>query len=110
MDVAEQTFGQRLKQLREEAGLTQPQLAERAGMNRFGVAKLEQGQREPSWDTVQRLAKALGVGCSAFEGTVSAEDEPAPPSKRGRPRKAPGEAAPEADKPEGKKGKRKGRG
>ena len=32
----------------EAAGLTQPGLAERAGMNRFGIAKLEQGVRQPS--------------------------------------------------------------
>ena len=33
-------FGARLKELREQAGLTQPALAKLAGMNRFGIAKL----------------------------------------------------------------------
>jgi transcriptional regulator with XRE-family HTH domain len=61
-----ETFAVKLKRLRETAGLTQPQLAERAGMNQFGVAKLEQGVREPSWATVQALAAALGVSCEAF--------------------------------------------
>src|SRR3954470_14387477 len=60
-------FGNRLKRLRETAGLTQAQLAERAGMHRFGVAKLERGERQPSWATVQTLARALGVRCTAFE-------------------------------------------
>jgi transcriptional regulator with XRE-family HTH domain len=59
--MSTETFAAKLKRLRETAGLSQPQLAERAGMNRFGVAKLEQGVREPSWATVQALAKALGV-------------------------------------------------
>jgi transcriptional regulator with XRE-family HTH domain len=52
------SFAERLKALRESAHLTQPELAARAGMNRFGIAKLEQGVREPSWATVQALAMA----------------------------------------------------
>jgi transcriptional regulator with XRE-family HTH domain len=35
-------------------------------MNRFGVAKLEQGVREPNWTTVLALAQALGVEVGAF--------------------------------------------
>jgi transcriptional regulator with XRE-family HTH domain len=64
--MSDNAFGLRLKELREGAGLSQPQLAERAGMNRFGVAKLEQGVREPSWSTIKALCKALGVSCDAF--------------------------------------------
>jgi transcriptional regulator with XRE-family HTH domain len=64
--MAKKTFAERLKALREAAGLTQATLADRAGMNSFGVAKLEQGVREPTWATVQSLCKALGVGCDAF--------------------------------------------
>jgi transcriptional regulator with XRE-family HTH domain len=60
-------FGQRLKELRESRGLTQGELAELAGMNRFGVAKLEQGVREPHWPTVLALCAALKVDCRAFQ-------------------------------------------
>lgn len=67
------SFGERLKGLREMVGLSQAQLAERAEMNVFGVAKLEQGQREPSWATVQALAAALGVDCTAFTTTPKTE-------------------------------------
>ncbi|MBM3983645.1 MAG: helix-turn-helix transcriptional regulator [Planctomycetes bacterium] len=73
-------FGEKLKELREAAGLTQGALAERAGMHLFGVAKLEQGVREPAWSTVQAICTALGVKCSAFEGTTSAK-RPAPAKK-----------------------------
>jgi transcriptional regulator with XRE-family HTH domain len=65
--MAGETFAVKLKRLREAAGLTQPQLAERAGMHQFGVAKLEQGLRQPTWATVQALAAALGVSCEAFQ-------------------------------------------
>ncbi len=75
-----QTFGQRLKELREAASLTQQQLAEKAGLNQFGIAKLEQGVRSPAWETVQALARALGVSCSAFE-TDAGQAEPAPAKK-----------------------------
>jgi transcriptional regulator with XRE-family HTH domain len=81
-------FGPRLRELREAAGLTQEGLAQLAGMHKFGIAKLERGEREPSWATVKTLAKALGVNCLAFQD----EEEPptAPPTgrQRGRPRKA----------------------
>jgi transcriptional regulator with XRE-family HTH domain len=60
-------FGARLKTLREAAGLSQADLAGRAGMHRFGVAKIEQGLREPGWLTVLALARALGVSVAAFE-------------------------------------------
>ncbi len=60
-------FGAKLKAVREAAGLTQDQLAERAGLYKFSIAKLEQGVREPTWSTVQVLAKALGVDCTAFQ-------------------------------------------
>lgn len=59
-------FGSRLRALRERAGLTQPGLAEKAGCNKFTVAKLERGTQEPAWPLVLALAKALGVECTAF--------------------------------------------
>ena len=54
-------FGVVLKRLRQEADLSQAALAERAGMNVFGVAKIEQGIREPGWGTVLKLAAALSL-------------------------------------------------
>ncbi len=76
-------FGPRLKELREAAGLSQQQLAERIGFHKLSVAKLEQGIREPTWSTVRLLAKALETSCQAFE--VEPIELPAAP--RGRPAK-----------------------
>ena len=78
-------FAGRLRLLREAAGLTQQQLADKAGLNRHGLAKLEQGVGEPHWPTVITLAKALGVTCEAF---MDGEAESSPPPGRGRPPKA----------------------
>jgi transcriptional regulator with XRE-family HTH domain len=77
-------FATRLRELREAAGLTQAQLAERSGMHTHGVTKIEQGDREPSWATVLALAGALGVNVSVFAAGVT-EQEPDRP--RGRPSK-----------------------
>ncbi len=56
------SFGRRLRQLREGAGLTQEQLAERAGISPGGVEALESGRRRsPCAHTVQALADALSL-------------------------------------------------
>ncbi len=84
--AAAPTFGQILKSLRESAGITQEQLANRSGLHLGAVFKLEQGRREPAWSTVQALCRALGVGCSSFENTAPhIANRPTP--GRGRPRK-----------------------
>ncbi len=50
-----------LKRLRERRGLTQQQLAERVGVHRVTVAKLETGALRPGVDVLEGLAKALKV-------------------------------------------------
>jgi transcriptional regulator with XRE-family HTH domain len=87
-------FGPRLKELREEAGLSQPQLAERSGLAKAGIANLEQGRTSPAWATVIALCKALAVTPDAFTQEPAARPE----AKRGRPRKESGEAAPSGKK------------
>lgn len=66
-------FTLRLGALREKAGLTQVQLAEKAGLSKQAVAALEQGTRGPTWDTVRRLAHALNVGVEEFKVRLPAE-------------------------------------
>jgi transcriptional regulator with XRE-family HTH domain len=61
------TFGQRLKELREAAGLSQGNLADKAGINRQDISKYECGRRLPTWPAVQAIAVALGVSCAYFE-------------------------------------------
>lgn len=62
------TFAATLRRLREKAGLSREQLATAAGLTRQGVHDLETGgTRKVSWDTVQKLAAALGVSTEAFK-------------------------------------------
>src|SRR3990170_4824375 len=55
-------FGVRLKRLREAAGLTQEELASRAGLTAKAVSALERGERKrPYPHTVRSLGEALGL-------------------------------------------------
>jgi transcriptional regulator with XRE-family HTH domain len=55
-------FGELLRRDRQAAGLTQEELAARAGLSRRGIADLELGVRQtPRRDTVALLAAALGL-------------------------------------------------
>jgi transcriptional regulator with XRE-family HTH domain len=86
------TFGERLRELRQAAGLSQPQLADAAGVPVGSIRNYEQGQREPYWFVVFKLAKALGVSCEAFAACVPVEGvKPPPPApRRGKGRKGRG--------------------
>ena len=45
---------------REEARLTQEQLAERSGVSRVTINRIERGNLNPSMKTLSRLARAMG--------------------------------------------------
>ncbi|MDQ4128058.1 MAG: helix-turn-helix domain-containing protein [Actinomycetota bacterium] len=58
----EAPFGAQLRDLRETAGLTQEELAERAGLTAKTISLLERGERKrPHPHTVRTLADALGL-------------------------------------------------
>ncbi len=97
-DMRKASFAARLQQVREQAGLSQYELAKRTGLSRQAVSQLEMGQSEPSWTTVQFLAAALGADYAAFADPELKLPDAEPPRPRGRPRKAAdrGETAPKA--------------
>jgi transcriptional regulator with XRE-family HTH domain len=94
-------FAGRLRELREQAGLTQQQLAEKAGMAWRTITHLEGGDRKPTWETVLTLAGVLGVDCGEFAKEPAARPE----RRRGRPPKAAHVPAPE--RPRGRPRKKK---
>ncbi len=68
-----QRFGKQLERLRTHRGLTQDQLAVKAGLVRVYVTKLELGEHDPTLGTLVRLAKALRVPVTELLGeSVSA--------------------------------------
>jgi transcriptional regulator with XRE-family HTH domain len=54
-------FGDRLRELRERAGLNKSALARASGVARGAITRLERGLHPPDWPTLARLAAALGV-------------------------------------------------
>lgn len=66
MTPAPEPFAARLRRLLERSGLTAYALAGKAGVSKQTVSKLLRGEQQPSWETVQRLAAALGVSTEAM--------------------------------------------
>jgi transcriptional regulator with XRE-family HTH domain len=58
---ARKVFASRLRQIRQVKGLSQEDLADRAGLHRTYVGSVERGERNISIDNIERLAKALEI-------------------------------------------------
>ena len=54
-------FGERIKQLREERGLSQEELAHASALHRTHISLIERGQRSARLETIEALARALQV-------------------------------------------------
>ena len=52
--------GELVREARRRAGLTQKELADRAGTTQSAIARLESGRSTPSLDTVERLLRLCG--------------------------------------------------
>lgn len=61
-------LGARLKQIRESRGMSQPALAEAAGVPLGSLRNWEQGIRTPAFDAAVDLAVALGVSLDVLAG------------------------------------------
>jgi len=51
----------RVKRIREQRGMTQEQLAEKAGISRTYLARLETARNDPTLSMLEKIAKALRV-------------------------------------------------
>lgn len=85
-------FGDEVKRLAEEKGLTQKALAEACGVNQTFIGKLMRGEKERlGADVLFKLAEALGVDCQHFKQYLLPETEtPAEPpagAKKGKKKK-----------------------
>ena len=55
-----QIFGQNLRRKRQTLGISQEDLAEKAGLHRTYIGSVERGERNVSIDNMERLAVAVG--------------------------------------------------
>lgn len=65
-DNTARQIASKLKQIRLQKGMTQSQVAEKAGVNVNLYARIERGEVTPSIPTLKKLAKALGVKSEAI--------------------------------------------
>jgi len=54
-------FGTAVRNKRAELGISQEELAGRAGLHRTYVSDIERGARNPSLESIEKLAQALGI-------------------------------------------------
>lgn len=61
MDSLSKAFGTHVRTLRQRLGVSQEEVAHRAGIHVTYLSGIERGRRNPSLKNLSRLAKALGV-------------------------------------------------
>lgn len=76
--TAEQAFGEVLRQLRRERGLSQEQLAEASACHRTYISFLERGLRSPTLASLLQLSAALNVPAAELVRQVEAAIAPPP--------------------------------
>ena len=66
-------LGRAVRRLREERGLTQEELASRAGTTFGTVSRVESAKSAPAWWTVRKIAEALGVSIAELAAASETE-------------------------------------
>ncbi len=67
-------IGQRIRDCRKQAGLTQAQAAELAGVSPKHISRLENGEHNPHFDMIIKLASVYHVPVDAFTTDLSASN------------------------------------
>lgn len=57
-------LGKKIRKLRRKPGISQEKLAERAGIHRTYMGKIERGESNPPLHTISKIAKALKIKIS----------------------------------------------
>ncbi len=65
-----QVFGEVLRELRLQQGLTQDQLAESTGTERSHISALERAEKGPALATIFAIAAGLGISAEELIGLV----------------------------------------
>lgn len=78
-----ETFGERLRRIREELNISVNELGRRTGKDPGGISRIERGERwggkQPPGDDIQLFADALGVPFEELRGSVVRLVPPPPP-------------------------------
>ena len=61
-------IGKRIEEIREHAGMSQSALARSIGTSQSAISQIESGERNPSFDMLRQIAKALSVSVPHLVG------------------------------------------
>jgi transcriptional regulator with XRE-family HTH domain len=61
-------IGPRITEIREQVGLTQSGLARAVGTSQSAISQIEAGERNPSYDMLRQIARALGISVPHLVG------------------------------------------
>jgi transcriptional regulator with XRE-family HTH domain len=75
-DIELAVLGRALRVLRDQAGLTQEELAARLQMDPTYISRIERGRRGIQWLTVQRFLHALDGDLHQLADAVDAQEHP----------------------------------
>jgi len=64
-----------IRELRTARGLSQEELAHRAGVHLTWITRVESGGVNPSWSSTKRVARGLGVPHEMLAALSAAKDE-----------------------------------
>lgn len=70
-------IGQRISGILHERGISQNKLAKMAGLSQSGMSSILSGASRPREDTLQAIAKALGIPLAELMDDSSTKKEPA---------------------------------
>jgi CheY-like chemotaxis protein len=65
------SFGVAIKNKRSEMGISQEELADRAGLHRTYISDIERGARNPSLESIEKLASALEISLPVLFETAT---------------------------------------
>ena len=82
-DVSSGRLGERVRALRRERGWTLELLAERSGVSRAMISKLERGEKNPTLVVAAKVAEGLGVSLSRLVGIEERREVVVVPRGRG---------------------------
>ena len=74
-DDLKRNFGTTIKSKRAELGLSQEDLAERAGLHRTYISDVERGTRNLSLESIEKLARALDLSVSSLFAKAGCEGD-----------------------------------
>ena len=67
-------FSMKLSAARKKAGLTQKELSNKTGLSLSSIKRYENGEREPSFSTIENIALSLGINALDLVHTITMDD------------------------------------